>query len=352
MAGLVKVIDRRFPNGQVRELHPEESANRPWLWKSFFRTKKEILDHWWALLAMTQDSIWPTCEDKGLNLQYCPGTGWRYTVTLAGPDDGEDLSVLASEFVRSHAQLLERDESELFRDVPFGTWCKYLGLASDTPPGKQVGRRVNGKSAVPTRFDFESSCQRGCILKCVAEADDFEELPTRRIRRQGSTTSNYSAASGRSKPSFDAKTGLVGYVHFTMEESPPDKKRSSKRLKRKRGEPTGEYIKVSHLLVTRSHRCEGLGIFLLAAVLHRVKCLDPTFAHELFLTVVQRNEAAVGLYQRMGLEISGENTTYLAQAQGDQSRPVVWYQMTITSEGISASQNSNQEKSDSEKELL
>ncbi|CAE8581704.1 unnamed protein product [Polarella glacialis] len=107
--------------------------------------------------------------------------------------------------------------------------------------------------------------------------------------------------------------------------------RTSKRLKRKRGE-SSEYVKVNHLLVTRAHRDEGLGVLLLTAVLHRVKCLDPDYAREIFLTVVQKNAQAVGLYQRLGLKVIGQNTTHLAKGKSDKSRPIVWYQMGLSND--------------------
>merc|ERR1711915_107562 len=85
----------------------------------------------------------------------------------------------------------------------------------------------------------------------------------------------------------------------------------------------------THLVVTRAHRGKGLGALLLTAVLHRVSCLDPSYARDFFLTVIQRNKWAVDLYQNLNLRTIGENTTYLGKDASARSRPVVWYQMGL-----------------------
>eukprot|EP00933_Yihiella_yeosuensis_P044259 TRINITY_DN39367_c0_g1_i1.p1 TRINITY_DN39367_c0_g1~~TRINITY_DN39367_c0_g1_i1.p1 ORF type:complete len:387 (+),score=50.97 TRINITY_DN39367_c0_g1_i1:110-1270(+) len=336
-----KTVQRRIDSGREPAGENPRESNKPWLWKRIFASKSEIFDHWQALHQLTEDAcsnaIVTNTDD--LSLGYTPGTGWKYSVVGAVPTDNDDLSSLCEEFVKGHIELFEKEKA--YRDVDFNAWCDYLGFSETI---SKHTKRVSNKKRMDPRFDLRELCQKGCILKCIAEVDDTDsqadetfqqngsgttKIDSRRlIRRQSSTGSNVSQSSG---PGLDAQAGVVGYINFTLEDCGTDvaTRRSSKRLKRKRGESTGEYIKVNHLLVTGSHRSEGLGLLLLASVLHRVKCMQPRFAQELFLTVVQKNAVAVSLYERMGLFIAGQNTTYLAKAASDKSRPIVWYQMSI-----------------------
>jgi len=279
------------------------------------------MDHWWALLRLGEDFAGPMSltSPSSLDLVYAPGTGFKYIVGLATPEDNEQLAALGDEFVREHSELFAKDK--MHQGVEHKTWARYLGFHASTSGSFQmVGKKSTGQTA--SRFNFHALCHGGCVLKCQAEL----EAPQRRIvRRQSSTGSNGSTASH-----VHPQPGVVGYVSFTMEEGTAlGAPRTSKRLKRKRGESTGEYTKVNHLLVTRAHRAKGLAVLLLTAVLHRVKCLDPSYAREIFLTVIKRNLRAVDLYQGMGLNVIGQNTTHLAKVRGDKSRPIVWYQMCL-----------------------
>jgi len=300
-----------------------ERYGPPWLWSGYFSSKQEVIDHWWALIRLGEDFAGPMSltSPSSLDLVYSPGTGFKYVVGLATPEDNETLAGLGDEFVRDHSELFAKDK--MHQGVEHQTWARYLGFhASPSGTFQMVGKKTTVQTA--SRFNFHALCNGGCVLKCRAEL----EAPQRRIvRRQSSTGSNSSAAGKPPHP------GVVGYISFTMEEGTSSSApRSSKRLKRKRGESTGEYTKVNHLLVTRAHRDKGLALLLLTAVLHRVKCLDPSYAREIFLTVIKRNDRAVALYQGMGLKIIGQNTTHLAKVRADKSRPIVWYQMCLNLE--------------------
>lgn len=76
---------------------------------------------------------------------------------------------------------------------------------------------------------------------------------------------------------------------------------------------------------------------MLTAMLHRVSYLDPSYAREIFLTVIKRNQRAVELYQNLSLRTVGENTTYLGKDAAAKFRPIVWYQMGLRRENGIAS---------------
>lgn len=267
-----------------------------------------------------------------LELEYGVGTGWRYVVGLATPDDNRALSSLGKEFVTNHRAMFASEKGYL--EVDEKTWSSYLGFRAGA--GTAGCQQIVADSKA-TRLNFHSLCHSGCTLKCEVIKIPEEHLdrrpPRRIIRRQSSTGSNGSNTSTKSCMQSSERREIVGYVSFTMEEGTlPNSPRCSKRLKRKRGESTGEYTKVNQLFVTSAYRGIGLGTLLLTAVLHVVKSLDPGYAQELFLTVIKRNEHAVALYQQMGLEIIGQNITHLAKARGDKSRPITWYQMCLNLE--------------------
>jgi len=267
-----------------------------------------------------------------LELEYAVGTSSRYVVGLATPEDNRALSSLGKEFVMNHRAMFAGEKG--FLEVDEKTWSSYLGFraGSGTAGCQQIV--ADSKSA---KLNFHSLCHSGCTLKCevIKTSEEHPDRGTSRriIQRQSSTGSNGSNTSTKSSMQSNEQREIVGYVSFTMEEGTlPGSPRCSKRLKRKRGESTTEYTKVNHLLVTNAYRGIGLGTLLLTAVLHVVKSLDPGYARELFLTVIKRNEHAVALYQQMGLEIIGQNITYLAKVRGDKSRPITWYQMCLNLE--------------------
>mmetsp|Transcript_41647 Transcript_41647/g.90814 ORF Transcript_41647/g.90814 Transcript_41647/m.90814 type:complete len:349 (-) Transcript_41647:103-1149(-) len=309
-----------------------------------FQSKKEVLDHW-RRLTCTMEAInvpKPIGGTENLDILYAPGHGWRYVVSLATPDDARALCGLSDEFVRNHEALFPE-----YKDVAHRRWCEYLGLHADAAKRRQEVASTTSRSALQaSQFVFHALCAAGgCMLKCEAVPNATTSggamgsasnlagfgTPPRRLRKQLSTSSTGSGASA-SGSAAEKQPLVVGYVHFTMEDgTSPDAPRKSKRLKRKRGESTEEYTKVSHLLVTKAHRGNGIGQLLLTAVMHRVCRLDPSFSREIFLTVVKRNERAVRLYQGLGLRMDGLNITYLSK---DTSLPVEWYQMIMKCESL------------------
>eukprot|EP00930_Biecheleria_cincta_P073424 TRINITY_DN60714_c0_g1_i1.p1 TRINITY_DN60714_c0_g1~~TRINITY_DN60714_c0_g1_i1.p1 ORF type:complete len:329 (-),score=38.36 TRINITY_DN60714_c0_g1_i1:50-1036(-) len=311
-----------------------ERCGPPWMWADKFCSKRDILDHWKSLMSLKEDFTGSFSLDSppNLDLEYGPGTGWRYVVGLATPEDNRALASLGKEFVMNHRAMFAGEKGYL--EVDDKTWSSYLGFR---PGAGAAGCQQIVAESRAARLNYHSLCHSGCTLKCEAikiseESQDCR--PSRRIvRQQSSTGSNGSNNSTNSCMQSSARREIVGYVSFTMEEGTiATSPRCSKRLKRKRGVSTGEYTKVNQLLVTSANRGLGLGTLLLTAVLHIVKCLDPSYARELFLTVIKRNEHAVALYQQMGLSIIGQNITHLAKARGDKSRPITWYQMCLNLE--------------------
>lgn len=306
----------------------------PWIWADRFCSQKDILDHWKSLMLLKEDFTGSFSLDSppNLDLEYGPSTGWRYVVGLATPEDNTALASLGKEFMMNHRAMFAGEKGYL--EVDEKTWSSYLGFRPVA--GTAACRQIVAENKA-TRLNYHSLCHSGCTLKCEAiniSEESQDRRPSRRIvRRQSSTGSNGSNTSTKSCIQSGARREIVGYVSFTMEEGGlPNSPRCSKRLKRKRGESTGEYTKVNQLLVTNAHRGIGLGTLMLTAVLHIVKCLDPSYARELFLTVIKRNEHAVSLYQQMGLSIVGQNITHLAKTRGDKSRPITWYQMCLNLE--------------------
>lgn len=315
----------------------------PNLWndKWQFLSKEAVVRHWQILLQSRGSRVsshpLPT-GSTNLDMVFTPGQGWEYVVSLATPQDSEALSALGDEFVTTHSHLFAKEYS-----VDQKVWCQYLGLHTDSSKRQQQASEIAYLNLAHASrcVNFQALCHTGCTLKCEAKPVDHAPEPSSPSlavpRRNGSTNgSNGSTRNGTNgSANGHPRAGVVGYVHFTLEEgTPAGSPRFSKRLKMKKGESTREYTKVSHLIVTRAHRGNGLGALLLTAMLHRVSCLDPSYAREIFLTVIKRNKMAVELYQSLALRTIGENTTYLGKDAAAKTRPIVWYQMGLSRECV------------------
>jgi len=310
-----------------------------------FTSKEEVFLHWSALMGNQRQSSGPLhVGGEELDLFYHAPNGERYVVSLATLADCDAICDLSELFVRTHSDYFQRE----YGGVDHETWCSYLGLAPDLASRREaIEQTVKDNLAQVSRFNFHALCHSGCMLKCEyagvrpSGGEDAGDAASSSVEcRESSSSSNATADSGSGTSDAADDRGpprVVGYVHFSLEEgTAPDAPRTSKRLKRKRGEHTGEYIKVSHLIVSPGHQGRGLGALLLAAVLHRVSRLDPGYAREIFLTVIERNTPAVQLYERLGLSIIGTNVTYLlGRGETGESRPVTWYQMGAEREEMS-----------------
>lgn len=262
----------------------------------------EVRAHWHRLLSgirpsgagFSARSSWHSYP----NVAVRAGRDALYVVTLADGVDADQFSGLGDEFVHCHQQLFSNEA--VYGEVDNKTWCEYLGVVYNRDGRNKVfSDAAKRNRAQLSRFNCETPCHSGCTLKCV---------------RQTGT-----------KVRTCAKSQLLGYVHFSLEEGMAEEQtRCSKRLKRKRGEETWEYTKVGHLLVTNPFRGRGLGVLLLTAVLHRVQSLDPTYARQVFLTVIEKNERALSLYKKLGFQVIGRHATHLGTGK---SRPIVWCQM-------------------------
>jgi len=302
-----------------------------------FLSKGDILRHWHVLLQSRGSRLMshpvPT-NSTNLDMVYDSGEGWRYEVSLSTPKDSEALAALGEEFVRTHSDIFAKE----YQGVDHKVWCQYLGLHADSARREKAASEIAamGLAHASRGVNFQALCHTGCTLKC--EAKRVEQAPELSSSSQaGSSTRNgtngHSTNGHATATNGTPRAGVVGYVHFTLEEgTPAGTPRFSKRLKQKRGECTREYTKVSHLCVTNSHRGNGLGALMLTSVLHRVSCLDPSYAREIFLTVIKRNKRAVDLYQSLALRTIGENTTYLGRDAGAKARPIIWYQMGLCEE--------------------
>lgn len=305
-----------------------------------FTSKEEVFLHWNALMGNRRHSDGPLhVGGEELDIHYDTSGGERYVVSLATLADCDAICDLSELFVRTHSDLFTHE----YGGVDHETWCSYLGLAPDLESRREaIEQTVRENLAQVSRFNFHALCHTGCMLKCEyagtrpsgsEDAGGDGTSSSLAECREWSSSSNATADSGggTSDVVVDDRgpPRVVGYVHFSMEEgTAAEAPRSSKRLKRKRGENTGEYTKVSHLIVAPGHQGRGLGALLLAAVLHRVSRLDPGYAREIFLTVIERNMPAVQLYERLGLSVIGKNVTYLlGKGEQGRSRPVTWYQM-------------------------
>eukprot|EP00746_Dinoflagellata_sp_MGD_P164762 gnl/MRDRNA2_/MRDRNA2_93605_c0_seq1.p1 gnl/MRDRNA2_/MRDRNA2_93605_c0~~gnl/MRDRNA2_/MRDRNA2_93605_c0_seq1.p1 ORF type:complete len:301 (-),score=56.24 gnl/MRDRNA2_/MRDRNA2_93605_c0_seq1:16-918(-) len=223
------------------------------------------------------------------------GSTHTYLVTLAKQDDIHKLLELEEEFVRDHKELFKGEKQ--FKDVTHDDWFLHVGLSPESSVRTKILQNFVKKNEDQAKhFSSLGQCfhRAGCILKCVK---------------------------------FMARTSVVaGFLHFALADNNRDEQRSSKRLKRRRGEDTGEYVKVSHLLVSKDYRGRGVGALLLASMMHRVNLCDQDYLSEVFLTVIKRNEPAVALYKSLGFEIVGTNEEFLGK--GDK-RKVEWCQMQI-----------------------
>mmetsp|Transcript_64682 Transcript_64682/g.140903 ORF Transcript_64682/g.140903 Transcript_64682/m.140903 type:complete len:327 (-) Transcript_64682:105-1085(-) len=274
-------------------------------------SKQQVLGFWQGLLRRELEELGPeTPTSSDLNLVYMPRSDQQYVVSLATPTDAENLVGLGEEFVRTHANYFQAEHGQ----VKHETWCRYLGLNADLGQRRQAVIEMAHRGLLRAgRINLHARAVGGCILKCEYRKVDATQC------------SRSLDGHGRRNRSLDFET--VGYVSFSLEEgNSHDGPRTSKRLKRKRGEITLEYTKVSHLLVAEPHRDRGLGALMLAAVLHRVQCLDPSYAREVFLTVIERNTAAVKLYENLGFRVIGKNATFLGKGK---SRPITWLQMHL-----------------------
>ncbi|CAE8582144.1 unnamed protein product, partial [Polarella glacialis] len=110
---------------------PSDRQGPPWQWGSQFSSKKDVVDHWFALLGLDMDSTGPrslTSPDS-LDFVFSPGTGWRYVISVATPDDNKALTALGDEFTRNHSTLFSRDKR--YQGVDKQIWSKYLGFHDD-----------------------------------------------------------------------------------------------------------------------------------------------------------------------------------------------------------------------------
>lgn len=218
-----------------------------------------------------------------------------YLVTLAQQDDIKKLLELEDEFVKEHKELFKRDKQ--YKDITYDDWFFHVGLSPEPSVREKILENyVKQNHAQAKHFSSlgYSFHRNGCILKCVKF--------------------------------FGRSSVVAGFLHFSLGDNSLEEQRSSKRLKRRRGEDTGEYVKVSHLLVSKDCRGRGLGTLLLASMMHRVHLCDPDYLSEVFLTVIKRNEPAIALYKSLGFEIVGTNEEFLGKGR---KKKVEWYQMQI-----------------------
>lgn len=302
-----------------------------------FRSRHELTSHWYDLLRGTAAA--PAGMVGGLPVDYsvnfAPGNGWKYTVSLARPKDCPDIVELSQEFVRSHVELFPPAYTSVAQD----DWGAYMGFQDEVAMGFPAAAAAVARHArLATRLTPHAFEECGCLLKVEAK----EEAPPRPEGRPlvaakvatAAVASRNGAASKESSPVVSRQSGVVGYVKFDLkqgrdgEQSGP---RRSTRLRVQRGENFDEYIKVSHLVVANAHCHSGVGCALLVAMLQCVHRLDPAYVREIFLTAMQKNQRAVSFYKRLGMKVEGENTTCLA---GDPGLPAVWYQMLLKQEDI------------------
>eukprot|EP00928_Gymnodinium_smaydae_P008158 TRINITY_DN12961_c0_g2_i1.p1 TRINITY_DN12961_c0_g2~~TRINITY_DN12961_c0_g2_i1.p1 ORF type:complete len:353 (-),score=77.45 TRINITY_DN12961_c0_g2_i1:58-1116(-) len=314
-----------------------------------FASQRELVDHWRALVrgrcekkvvgASPEPLSCTPCRRRvnDPDVVYVPTPGQRYAVSLATPRDADAIVALEDEFVRMHRSIFDD-----YQDASDQDWYYYMGLRTRSVTKR---RQVVADSARKFAAGSDDSSLRGrhhgwyssdCVLKC-----ELLPLPTVGGNGGGGASSGSSACAKRlsrkttepaaaAESTTGAQRKVVGFVQFTLRDGrPADAPRCSQRLKRKRGETGGEYVKVQHLLVTEEHRKRGLGALLLTAVLRRVRCHVPVHAEELFLTVVERNAQAIRLYRRLGFRFLGKNITHLGKGT---SRPIAWFQLGINRE--------------------
>jgi len=303
---------------------PQRSQKGLKQFQRVFVSKADVKARWAQLLATDSGEGGRTAIGlpRDVKFAFAPGNGWRYTISLARPSDGAALASLSNEFVQTHQALFSE-----YGDVEAEAWSRYLGLPTEA--ARSQARAVSNGAKSPgqtARLSVHAFKDGGCVLKCEAVREERLQSPP------------------PPAPQAGASRRVVGYVHFTFEEGAKDGDggpRLSKRLKRKRGERTGEYTKVCHLVVAAAHRGLGLAQAMLAAMLECVRALEPAYGRELFLTAMQRNAGAVTLYERLGLRVFGENVTYLARAPGETSRPIVWYQLGLCADDASSDSGSS-----------
>lgn len=242
--------------------------------------------------------------DIGFQCRY-DGRAHTFLVTLAEHCDIKQLLELEEEFVGDHKELYRGEKQ--YKDIKHGDWCTHVGLSSDDSVRENIIQNIVRKNQIQAKQSAhlgvngpQSFLRAGCTLKC-------EKLLAHNKRH------------------------LAGFLHFTLAENTPDLTRSSKRLKRRRGEDTGEYVKVTHLLVSKDYRGRGVGSLLLASMMHRVSLCDPDYVSEVFLTVTKKNEPAVSLYKSLGFEIIGAYEKSLGK---DEKKKLEWYQMQMKAKTV------------------
>mmetsp|Transcript_5354 Transcript_5354/g.11840 ORF Transcript_5354/g.11840 Transcript_5354/m.11840 type:complete len:317 (+) Transcript_5354:126-1076(+) len=228
-----------------------------------------------------------------LPLTYASADGREYKVSRATVQDCSALCALGDEFVRMHTAVVSSDSQPANQ----ANWCTYLGLHPDH------SQREKAYSVVAPKHDLVRQT-RSSTLKC-------ELIGTR--ERNGELR----------LPNGEAAPEIVGYIHFKLEEVKGA--RCSKRLKRQRGESTGEYTKVTHVVVAPEHRRVGLAKLMLLAVACALLEQQASHLCELFLTVAKCNEAAVRLYKNLGFTVIGQNQTRPSQ----DVKPIDWLQMRV-----------------------
>jgi len=285
---------------------------------ALYTSREQVAAQWKRMIKNGEEGL--TKEFNGglprdFNVVYMPGNNWRYVISLAKAPDAAQLSALSDEFVSHHIGLFPHE----YQAVDYKVWSRYLGFPTAATKGMHLAvQNVSRNQAA--RLSVHTFRNGGCVLKCEAEALSDTEA---------ASPDHHADHCCNSK-------GIVGYVHFTFEEGgSEDGMRHSKRLKRKRGEGTGEYVKVGHLVVTQHHSGSGIGPMLMTAMMQCVRLVEPSFTKEVFLTAMEKNGRAIRLYQQLGLQIIGQNTTHLGmEDRRDFSRPVVWYQLGLSREEL------------------
>mmetsp|Transcript_8806 Transcript_8806/g.19571 ORF Transcript_8806/g.19571 Transcript_8806/m.19571 type:complete len:321 (+) Transcript_8806:70-1032(+) len=259
------------------------------------QSRAELLSQWNAIYGAVAQKDY---KELRACLSRSPLTysadGQEFRVSRATVHDGSALCALGDEFVRVHTSVVSSENLPESREQ----WCTYLGLHPDHT------QRRKGYAVAASKLD-RVHLLRSCTLKC-------EHLGTREANGDLAL-----ASKGEAMPD------IVGYLHFKLEELKGE--RCSKRLRRQRGQSTGEYVKVTHIVVAPEYRRAGLAKLMLLAMACMLLEHRAVHVSEIFLTVAKRNEAAVRLYQSLGFTVIGENETKPAQAV----KPIEWLQMGI-----------------------
>jgi len=216
---------------------------------------------------------WFVRNQDGKPLEASKGPFVGYITTLARPRDVDSLCILEEEFIQDHDNLLE-------------------GKASRADLFSQIG------------LDIDTAKRRNTIKK-IATAD-----PRKGPTRHYTLKCTYLPPPDQNQKGAAKRTGeTVAYVYFRVMDG--ERGQNDGGVPERVGAKGDGHIVISHLKVSEGHQRQGVALLLLTGMLQTAEAeVRNMQCSALYLSVMEKNNAAVALYRKLGFESTGRNVEH------------------------------------------